>query len=86
MLSIANEVNSFIFRCVCFVCDTNMYFSNTLFFVDLVILFWNLMLFVLLGHLADHGVEIGVCGVVGMWQIGVLVSRFAMGCFLKIAS
>ena len=86
MLSIANEVDSFIFRYVCFVCDTNMYFSNTLFFVDLVILFWNLMLFVLLEHLVDRGVEIGACGVVGMWQIGVLVARFAMGCFSKIAS
>ena len=28
MLSIANEVDPLIFRCVCFVCDTNMYFSN----------------------------------------------------------
>ena len=27
MLSIANEVDSLIYRCVCFVCDTNMYFS-----------------------------------------------------------
>ena len=30
MLSIANEVDSLIFCCVCFVCDTNMYFSNRL--------------------------------------------------------
>ena len=28
MLSIANEIDSLIFRCVCFVCDTKMYFSN----------------------------------------------------------
>ena len=28
MLSIAKEVDSLIFCCVCFVCDTNMYFSN----------------------------------------------------------
>ena len=28
MLSIANEVDLLIFRCVCFVCDTNMCFSN----------------------------------------------------------
>ena len=28
MLSITNEVDPLIFRCVCFVCDTNMYFSN----------------------------------------------------------
>ena len=28
MLSIANEVDPLIFLCVCFVCDTNMYFSN----------------------------------------------------------
>ena len=28
MLSIANEIDSLIFHCVCFVCDTNMYFSN----------------------------------------------------------
>ena len=28
MLSIANEVDLLIFRCVCFVCDTNIYFSN----------------------------------------------------------
>ena len=27
MLSIANEVDSLMFRCVCFVYDTNMYFS-----------------------------------------------------------
>ena len=27
MLSIANEVDSLIFWCVCFVCDANMYFS-----------------------------------------------------------
>ena len=31
MLLIANEVNSLIFHCVCFVCDTNMYLSNTCF-------------------------------------------------------
>ena len=30
MLLIANEVDSLIFHCVCFVCNTNMYFSNTL--------------------------------------------------------
>ena len=54
---------------------------ETLFFVDLVILFWNFMLFVLLRHLADYGVEIGMRGVVGMWQIDVLVARFAMGHF-----
>ena len=29
MLSIANEVDPLIFHYVCFVCDTNMYFSNT---------------------------------------------------------
>ena len=28
MLLIANEVDLLIFYCVCFVCDTNMYFSN----------------------------------------------------------
>ena len=28
MLLIANEIDLLIFRCVCFVCDTNMYFSN----------------------------------------------------------
>ena len=28
MLSIVNEVDLLIFRYVCFVCDTNMYFSN----------------------------------------------------------
>jgi len=28
MLSIANEVDPLIFCCVCFVCNTNMYFSN----------------------------------------------------------
>ena len=28
MLSIANEVDPLIFRCICLVCDTNMYFSN----------------------------------------------------------
>ena len=28
MLSIANEVDPLIFHCVCFVQDTNMYFSN----------------------------------------------------------
>ena len=28
MLLIANEVDPLIFRCICFVCDTNMYFSN----------------------------------------------------------
>ena len=27
MLSIMNEVDSLIFRCICFVCDINMYFS-----------------------------------------------------------
>ena len=54
---------------------------ETLFFVGLVIFFWNLMLFVLLGHLADYGVEIGMRGEVGMWQIDVLVARFAMGHF-----
>ena len=32
MLLIANEVDPLIFRCVCFVCDTNMYFSNKLSF------------------------------------------------------
>ena len=30
MLSIANEVDPLIFRCVCFVCNTNMYFSYSL--------------------------------------------------------
>ena len=29
MLSIVNKIDPLIFRCVCFVCDTNMYFSNT---------------------------------------------------------
>ena len=29
MLSIANEVDPLIFRCICLVCDTNMYFSNS---------------------------------------------------------
>ena len=29
MLSIANEVDPLIFRCVYFVCDTNMCFSNS---------------------------------------------------------
>ena len=29
MLSIVNEVDPLIFHCVCFVCDTNMCFSNT---------------------------------------------------------
>ena len=29
MLSIANEVNPLIFRRVCFMCDTDIYFSNT---------------------------------------------------------
>ena len=29
MLSIANEVDTLIFRCICFVCDTNMCFSNS---------------------------------------------------------
>ena len=33
------------------------------------------------GHLEDRGVETGVCGVVGMWQIDILVNGFAMGCF-----
>ena len=28
MLLIANDVDLLIFCCVCFVCDTNMYFSN----------------------------------------------------------
>ena len=28
MLSIANEVDQLILHCICFVCDTNMYFSN----------------------------------------------------------
>ena len=30
MLSIANEVDLLIFCCVCFVCNTNIYFSNNL--------------------------------------------------------
>ena len=29
MLSIANEVNPLIFRRVCYMCDIDMYFSNT---------------------------------------------------------
>ena len=28
MLSIVNEVDPLIFRCICFICDTNMYLSN----------------------------------------------------------
>ena len=30
MLSIVNEVDPLIFHCVCFVCDTNMCFSNSI--------------------------------------------------------
>ena len=35
MLSIANEVDLSIFHCVCFVCDTNMHFSNNWYQSDL---------------------------------------------------
>ena len=31
MLSIANEGDMLIFHCVCFVCDTNMCFTNSLY-------------------------------------------------------
>ena len=35
MLSIANEVDPLIFRCVCFVCNTDIYFSSNWYQSDL---------------------------------------------------
>ena len=37
MLSIVNEVDPLIFRCVCFVCDINMYFAYVLYAIQICI-------------------------------------------------